>query len=136
MSKTLVKHYMTTPVITTDSGASLVDAHRLMSDNQIRRLPVVDDGKLIGIISLNDVLEAKPSTASSLSVWELNYQIANLTVKDIMSHSVITLSPESSIAEAAKIMLEKKFSGIPVAEGDTLKGIVTESDIFRMLASA
>ncbi|EGG99226.1 putative signal transduction protein [gamma proteobacterium IMCC2047] len=107
-----------------------------MADNKVRRLPIVENGKLVGIVSLNDVLEAKPSAASSLSVWELNYLVANLKIKDIMCANVFSISPDATVGEAAKMMLEKKFSGIPVTENDKLIGIITESDIFRMLAGS
>lgn len=136
MNKELVKNHMTSPVISISSEASLSEAHTLMATNRIRRLPVVDNNKLTGIVSLNDVLEAKPSSSTSLSVWELNYLVANLKVKDIMCSTVFAISPEDTITHVAQMMLEKKFSGIPVTEENTLVGIITESDIFRMLASA
>lgn len=135
MNKGLVKDHMTSPVVSISSDTGLSEAHKIMADNKVRRLPVVEKNKLVGIISLNDVLEAKPSDASSLSIWELNYLVANLKIKDIMCSSVFSLSPDATIADAARMMLDKKFSGIPVTENDTLVGIITESDIFRMLAA-
>jgi len=136
MNKELVKTHMTSPVISITSDTNLSEAHKAMADNKVRRLPVVENGKLAGIVSLNDVLEAKPSSASSLSVWELNYLVANLKIKDIMCANVFSISPEATIGDAAKMMLDKKFSGIPVTDNDKLVGIITESDIFRMLATA
>ncbi len=136
MNKELVKNHMTSPVISISSDTNLSEAHKAMADNKVRRLPIVENGKLVGIVSLNDVLEAKPSAASSLSVWELNYLVANLKIKDIMCANVFSISPDATVGEAAKMMLEKKFSGIPVTENDKLIGIITESDIFRMLAGS
>jgi len=135
MNKGLVKDHMTSPVVSISSDTSLSEAHKIMADKKVRRLPVVEKGKLAGIVSLNDVLEAKPSAASSLSVWELNYLVANLKIKDIMSSNVFSIAPDATIGDAARMMLERKFSGIPVTENDNLIGIITESDIFRMLAS-
>jgi len=135
MNKELVKTHMTSPVISINSDTSLSEAHKIMGDKKVRRLPVVEKGKLTGIVSLNDVLEAKPSAASSLSVWELNYLVANLKIKDIMCSNVFSISADATIGDAARMMLDKKFSGIPVTENDNLIGIITESDIFRMLAS-
>lgn len=135
MNQGLVKDHMTSPVVSISSDTGLSEAHKIMADNKVRRLPVVENNKLVGIISLNDVLEAKPSDASSLSIWELNYLVANLKIKDIMCSTVFSLSPDATIADAARMMLDKKFSGIPVTENDELIGIITESDIFRMLAA-
>jgi CBS domain-containing protein len=135
MSKGLVKDHMTTPVISISSDTDLSEAHKIMAENKVRRLPIVDNNKLVGIVSLNDVLEAKPSSASSLSIWELNYLVAQLKIKDIMCSNVFSLSPDSTIADAARMMLDKKFSGIPVTENGNVVGIITESDIFRMLAA-
>lgn len=133
MKQELIKHNMTSPVISIADDASLADAHKLMTDKGIRRLPVVSGNRLTGIVSLSDVLEAKPSDASSLSIWELNYLIANLCIKDIMSKNPLSVSPNDSIIAAAKIMLEKKVGGIPVTDDKKLVGIITESDIFRMV---
>lgn len=135
MNTGLVKDHMTSPVVSISSDTGLSEAHKIMADSKVRRLPVVDNNKLVGIISLNDVLEAKPSDASSLSIWELNYLVANLKIKDIMCSNVFSLSPDATIGDAARMMLDKKFSGIPVTENDQLVGIITESDIFRMLAA-
>lgn len=135
MNKELVKNHMTSPVFSVSSDTGLSDAYRIMTVNKIRRLPIVDKDKLVGIISLNDVLEARPSDATSLSIWELNYLMANLKIKDIMCSSVCSIDADATVGAAAKMMLEKKFSGIPVTEKGNLIGIITESDIFRMLAS-
>ena len=135
MNTQLVKDHMTAPVISISASTSLAETHKIMAESKVRRLPVVDGERLVGIVSLNDVLEAKPSDASSLSIWELNYLVANLKIKDIMCSTVFSIAPDATIGDAARMMLDKKFSGIPVTENDKLIGIITESDIFRMLAS-
>ncbi len=84
------------------------------------------------MVSLSDILEAKPSKAKQLSIWELNYLLANLQIEDIMNTELLTLSPDDRVASAAKIMLEKKLGGIPITDDGKLVGIITETDIFRM----
>ena len=88
---------------------------------------------LVGIVALSDVLEAEPSQATTLSVYEINYLLAELKVQKIMKKPVITVTPDTPIREAANLMLTHKIGGLPVVEGDQLVGIITESDIFRMI---
>jgi CBS domain-containing protein len=107
-----------------------------MKKNKIRRLPVVDNGKLQGIVTIGDVREASPSGATSLSIWELNYLWAQLKVENVMTRKVLTVGPDEPIVNAAKLMLENKISGVPVVEDDVVVGVVTESDVFRMLVKA
>ena len=134
MHDQLVKDWMTANPITIAEDATLPDAHQLMKEYSIRRLPVVDrHGKMVGIVSQTAVREAEPSDATTLSIYELNYLLAKLQVKKIMTRDVISLKPNSSIAEAAKIMLDHKIGGLPVVEDEKVVGIITESDIFRMV---
>lgn len=133
MKDQLVKDWMTDNPITVTSSTTLPEAHRLMQDNNIRRLPVVDDGKLAGIVTLGDVREASPSDATSLSIFELNYLLSRLKVGTIMTSDPITVTTITTIARAAQLMLENKIGGLPVVERDKVVGIITESDIFRML---
>jgi acetoin utilization protein AcuB len=135
MKQDLVKHWMTRDVITITPDTSLSEAHRLMTEKRIRRLPVVDHhGKVVGIVTLGDVRSAEPSAASTLSVWEMNDLLAKLTVAEIMTREPVTISQEATISTVAEIMLEKKFSGLPVVdEQGKLVGIITESDIFRLV---
>ncbi|RMG98829.1 MAG: CBS domain-containing protein [Chloroflexi bacterium] len=134
MKQELVKDWMTKNVITVRPDTTLPEAHRLMKDHNIRRLPVVnEEGKLIGIVTLGDVREAEPSQATTLSIWELNYLLSNLRIKEIMTPNPITISQENTIADAARLMLENKISALPVMDNGKLVGIITESDIFRMV---
>lgn len=135
MKQEYVRDWMTKEVITIGLKTPLPEAHKLMTDNNIRRLPVVDqEERLVGIITLGDVRGAEPSQATSLSIWELNYLLATLEVKELMTRNPITIPPNSTIGEAARIMLENKVSGLPVvSDRGSVIGIITESDIFRML---
>jgi CBS domain-containing protein len=137
MKQELVKNWMTRNVIVVGPETGLAEAHRLMTTHRIRRLPVVKHGRLIGIVTLGDVREAEPSDATSLSIWEINYLLAQLKIEKIMTSNPITISPEATIGEAAQLMLEHKISGLPVAAKDgQIVGIITESDIFRMVVQA
>jgi acetoin utilization protein AcuB len=130
----LVKDWMTRDVITVLPGMGLLEADKVMREREIRRLPVVDEnGRLRGIVTYGDVRGARPSTATSLSTWEISYLLANLTIADVMNESLLTVTPETTVGEAAQLMMEKKVSGLPVISGGELVGIITESDIFRMV---
>lgn len=134
INQILVKDWMSSPVQTVESTASVADAYNTMMQRGIRRLPVVEGGRLVGIVTLGDLREARPSPATSLSIYELNYLLAKLTVGQVMSHNPYTVTPTTPIQHAARIMLERKVSGLPVVDEETKPiGIVTETDIFRML---
>ena len=135
MKEQLVQNWMTSDPITIASNATLPEAHRLMKENSIRRLPVVDNGKLVGIVTWGDIREAEASDAITLSVYELHTLLDKLQVGQIMTRNPITIRPTTSIARAAQIMLEHKIGGLPVVSHGKLVGIITESDIFRVLVS-
>lgn len=136
MKQQLIREWMTPKVVTVTPETALPDAHRLMSENEIRRLPVVKNGRLVGIVTRGDVRGAEPSEATSLSIWELNYLLARLKVSEIMTPKPVTVSPDATISEAAQLMLDNKISGIPVVDKDeSVVGIITESDIFRLVVS-
>lgn len=135
MKRELVRDWMTTDVITITPDMTLPEAHQLMTNEEIRRLPVVDKaGRLIGIVSIGDVRSAEPSPATSLSIWELNYLLSTLTVAKIMTSNPFTIAPDATLGEAARMMLEHRVSGLPVVdEQNHVVGIITESDIFTMV---
>lgn len=129
-----VREYMTHNPVTITSDVSVPKALRLMRDKKVRRLPVLDGrGKLVGIVSDRDLLHASPSPATSLSVWEMNELMGKLKVKEVMTREVITLSEELPIEEAARIMADRKIGGLPVMREQTLAGIITETDLFKVL---
>ncbi len=133
MKEQLVKDWMTADPISISPDTILPEAQRLMFAHKIRRLPVVSQGELVGIVTFGDLREAKPSDASSLSVYELNFLLDQLRVREIMTPDPVTLSPDDRIRSAAQLMLEKKVGGIPVLEGGKLVGILTETDLCRMI---
>jgi len=128
-----IKDVMTKNPITADSETLVLDAQRIMKENNIRRLPIVDKGKLVGIITKHDLLEASPSPATSLSVHELNYLLSKMKVKEIMKKNPITLTPDTPFEEALKIGQDRKIGSFPVVENGKLVGIATESDIIRFV---
>jgi acetoin utilization protein AcuB len=129
-----VSEWMSSTPVTIDYETPIVDAHQLMRERNVRRLPVLKNDRLVGIVTIGDIREASPSDATTLSVWEMNYLLSKLTVEKVMTKNPITVKPEDPVKHAAQLMLDKKLSGLPVinAAGD-LVGIITESDIFRMV---
>ncbi|MDD4775792.1 MAG: CBS and ACT domain-containing protein [Syntrophomonas sp.] len=127
-----VKERMSPKVITVNKETSINEAFTLMKENNIRRLPVMEKGAVVGIVTLSDLNQAAPSTATSLSIHELNYLLAKTKIKDVLPkrQEVITIGPENYIETAAKKMRHHRISGLPVVDGDRLVGMVTETDIF------
>jgi len=128
----LVKDIMTRNLITIDPETSFTNALKIMRENKIRRLPVLEGKKLVGIVTEKDILYASPSKATTLDVWELHYLLNKLKVKEIMTKNVITVQEDTPIEEAAKIMVDNKIGALPVLKEDELVGIVTETDIFKI----
>jgi CBS domain-containing protein len=132
--KLLVEDWMTGPVTVVQIGTPVLEAYNMMMERCVRRLPVVDGGKVVGIVTLGDLREARPSPATSLSIYELNYLLSKLTVGEVMTHTPYTVAPETPIQVAARIMLDRKVGGLPVVDAHSRPlGIITESDVFRML---
>jgi acetoin utilization protein AcuB len=128
-----IKDVMTRNPVAVDSETLVLDAQRIMKENNIRRLPIVDKGKLVGIVTKHDLLEASPSPATSLSVFELNYLLAKMKVKEIMKKNPVTITPDTPFEEALRLGQEKKIGSFPVVENGKLVGITTESDIIRFV---
>ncbi|HBX70212.1 MAG TPA: hypothetical protein DEH25_12755 [Chloroflexi bacterium] len=128
----LVGERMSYPVVTLSPNTPIVDALKLMRQEKIRRTPVVKDGNLIGIVSDKDLLNASPSSATSLSIWEMNYLLSKITVADVMTKNVLTVSVDTPLEEAARIMADNKIGGLPVLKDGEVTGIITETDIFKL----
>lgn len=123
---------MSRPVITVTPEMPINDVLAMFRKEHIRRAPVMKEGKLVGIVSERDLLNATPSSVTSLSVWELNYLISKVTVKNVMTKKVITVDQDTPIEEAARIMADKKIGGVPVVSGGNVVGIITETDLFKI----
>ncbi len=128
-----IRDIMTKNPITVDSETLVLDAQKIMKENNIRRLPIVEKGKLVGIVTQHDLLEAAPSPATSLSIHELNYLLSKMKVKEIMKKNPVTFTPDTPFEEALKLGQEKKIGSFPVMDKGKLVGIATESDIVRFL---
>jgi acetoin utilization protein AcuB len=130
----LVKHRMTPNPITITPDAKVPDALKLTREKGINYLPVMGKrNRLVGIVSRNDLMQAAPSKATTLSVFEANYLLAHLEVKEIMNEP-ITVAEDTPLEEAARLMVDKGIGCLPVMRGKDLVGIITETDIFKAFA--
>ncbi len=137
MKTELVKNWMTPNPKCITPETTVSDALQLMQEHHIRRLPVVNSHQqLVGLVTWGDLRGAQPSEATSLSVYEINYLLARLTVERVMSKEVVTVTPRTTIGDAARLMLRHKIAGLPVMEAGRVAGILTESDIFRLVVKA
>jgi len=126
----LIKDWMAKDVLTVDENTSLMRATRVMKENNIRKLPVVSHGKLVGIISDRDVKDASPSKTTSLDIHELYYLLSEMKVKDVMTNDPIIMHGTDSLEKAALIMLDNKISGIPVLDdAGQIIGLLSETDV-------
>jgi acetoin utilization protein AcuB len=128
-----IRDVMSTNVVAVDEKTSLHDARKIMDAHKIRRLPVMKKNKLVGLITERMLLEASPSPATALSIHELHYLLAKMTVKDIMVKKPYTVSPDMPPEDALQLGQEMGYGGFPVLENGKLVGVVTESDIVRLM---
>jgi acetoin utilization protein AcuB len=123
---------MSHPVISVAPETPVHDALAMFKKEHIRRAPVIKDGKLLGIVTENDLLNASPSRATTLSVWEMNYLMSKVTVKQVMSKKVKSISVDTPIEEAARLMVDSKIGGMPVTREGKIVGMITETDLFKV----
>ncbi len=128
----LVRDRMNKEVVTISPSTTILEAQKIMKDKNIRRLPVVEKGNLVGIVTYNDLLEASPSKATTLSRFEITYLLSKMSVAEIMTKKVVYVKPDTPIEEAALIMNKNQIGGLPVVENGQVVGIITESDIFEI----
>jgi acetoin utilization protein AcuB len=129
-----VRELMTGAPITVRPDTPVFDARQIMVKERIRHLLVTENKRLVGIVTDRDIRLNLPSQATSLSMWEVNYLLAKLTVAQVMTKSVIITGMEQDAADAARLMLEHKIGALPVLDGSDLVGIVTETDMLRAFA--
>jgi acetoin utilization protein AcuB len=124
---------MTPNPITVTPDLSISEAMEWMKREQVRRFPVLNKaGKLIGIVTDDDLVHATPSSATSLSMWEVSYLLSKVTVEEVMTKEVVTIEEDCPLEEAARIMADKKIGGMPVMRDGKVVGIITESDLFKV----
>jgi len=128
-----IRDFMSTNVVTVDEKTLVGDARKIMEAHKIRKLPVMEKDKLVGLVTKHMLLEAAPSPATSLSIHEVHYLLAKMTVKDIMVKKPYTISPDMPVEEALQLGQEKGYGGFLVVEDGRLVGIITESDIVRVM---
>lgn len=130
----LVGERMAHPVITVPPDMPIQEALNLMHKEKVRRFPVVDNhGKMVGLVSEKDLLNASPSDATTLSVWEISYLLSKITVEKVMSKKLITITEDTPIEDAARLMADKKIGSLPVLRDNELVGIITETSLFKIL---
>ena len=130
----LVGNWMTKDVISVDVNDSMQDATRLIRKHKIKRLPVMEKGKLVGIVTDRDLKRASASDVTTLEIHELLFLISEIKIGDIMTKDPITIPLDYTIDEAAQILLEHKLSGAPVVDDEgQVAGVITQTDIFRVL---
>lgn len=129
----LARDYMTKNVVTVHPDDYLIDVRKRMLEEGMRHVPVVDDGKLAGIISLNTIRDAAPSKATDLSIHEIHYLLSKMRIRDVMKKEVITCGPDDHVEDIAKTMQNKRIGAVPVVEQGRLLGVLTNDDMFRIL---
>jgi acetoin utilization protein AcuB len=129
----LVGERMSHPVLTISPDMSALDAQAFMRREHIRRAPVIHDGKLVGIVTESDLLNASPTQATLLSVWEINYLVSKIKVSQVMTKKVMTIGEDTPIEEAARVMIDNKIGGMPVLRDGKVVGIITETDLFKVM---
>jgi acetoin utilization protein AcuB len=132
----LVRDLMTPDPIMAAPETPVFEARQEMLSRRIRHLLVTEHGRLVGMVTDRDIRLNLPSQATSLSVWEVNYLLARLTVATVMTKTVITVGPDRDAAEAARLMLDHRIGGLPVVDGERVVGILTETDIVRAFAES
>ena len=129
MNTQIVRNWMTHYPITITPQTTLSAAKQMLVDYHIRRLPVLNQDKLVGMVTWRDINRAESSTGTILNVYEFQFRRARLTAREFMSTSLVTISSDATIEEAAGLMIEHKISGLPVVEDGKLVGLITETDI-------
>ena len=123
---------MSHPVISVTPEMSIHDVLAMFKKEHIRRAPVIKNGKLVGMVSQGDLLNASPSPVTTLSVWEMHYLLSKVTVNQVMSKKVKTVDATTPIEEAARMMADSKIGGMPVMRSGKVVGMITETDLFKI----
>ena len=128
-----VRDRMSTPAVTVKPDMPFQDALRLMQERRFRRLPVIENNILVGIVAERDLMYASPSPATSLSVWEMNYMLSKIVVSRLMTPEVITVTPDTTVEAAATLGQDRGIGTLPVVEDGRVVGVITTTDLYRIL---
>ena len=126
-----VKDFMTRKVVYISPDTTIAHAADMMREQTLHRLPVIENDKLVGLVTEGTIAEASPSKATSLSIYEMNYLLNKTKVKDVMIHDVITVSRYASLEDATYLMLKNKVGILPVVDNEQVYGVITDRDIFK-----
>lgn len=127
------RDYMTRSVLVVHPDDYLIDVRKKMLEEGVRHVPVVDDEKLVGIVSLNTIRDAAPSKATDLSIHEVHYLLSKMRIRDVMKKNVVTCGPDDHVEDVAKVMQGKRIGAVPVVERGKLLGVLTNDDMFHIL---
>jgi CBS domain-containing protein len=131
-----VRRWMSSPAIVVPETTALPQARRQMQEQRIRRLPVVDGaGRLVGIVTEGDINRVSDSPATDVCDYNLYHRVGDLPIRDIMTRSVVVAAPDTPILEVARLLLEHRIGGVPVVQEGQVIGVITESDLFRLIVA-
>lgn len=132
-----VREHMSSPVITVTSDTLIHDAWDIMQEHDVHRLPVVDSGRLVGLITRDRLREAQPPPSTGLTMWDLHYSLARMKVSYVMARNVVTVTPDATVEEACVLAQEHNISTLPVVtDTGELVGIITITDLYRITTHA
>jgi acetoin utilization protein AcuB len=130
----LVEHWMTRDPLTVEADTPFLEARLILRDKRIRHLPVVDHGKLVGVVTDRDLKEAAPSRATTLDVYEMNYLLLKMTVRDLVRREPVTIKPGNSVEKAAVLMHDNRIGCLPVVDdAGAVVGLITETDLLGVM---
>ena len=126
-----VKDFMTRKVVYISPNTTIAHAADMMREQELHRLPVIENDQLVGLVTEGTIAEASPSKATSLSIYEMNYLLNKTKVGDVMIRDVVTISQFASLEDATYLMLKNKIGILPVVDNEQLYGVITDRDIFK-----
>lgn len=133
----IVRQWMTSPAVVVLDTLTVPEVRQLLRERRIRRVPVVDrSGRLVGIVTEGDISRVSHSHETDVREYNLYHRVSDLPVGDIMTRDVAAVSPDTPIADLARVLYERRIGGVPVVEGERVVGVITESDLLRMIFEA
>jgi CBS domain-containing protein len=132
-----VRQWMSSPAIVAPETIVLPEARRMLQQQRIRRLPIVDaQGQLVGIVTEGDINRISASPATDVCDFNMYHRVADLPIRDVMTRDVHTVTPDTPIGEVAQKLIDYRIGGVPVIEHGRIVGVITESDLFRVIVAA